>query len=89
MDAAERSMYNALKELQKMRKGKEEEEPEEALPELGSIGEEREAARVIDRPGICPTSETGSVLLGARSKERGRIRGRAGLLRIDNFKLLF
>jgi hypothetical protein len=37
MDAAERSMYKALKELQKMRKGKEEDEAEEAIPELGSL----------------------------------------------------
>jgi hypothetical protein len=50
MDAAERSMYKALKELQKIRKGREEEEPEDASAELGSFGQDNVPA-ALKRPG--------------------------------------
>jgi hypothetical protein len=64
MDAAERSMYKALKELQKMRKGKEEDEAEEAIAELGSFGQriaEIESAGAGRNRQECPMHSTGTV----------------------------
>jgi hypothetical protein len=82
MDAAERSMYKALKELQKIRKGWEEEEPEEASAELASFGQVPEGEGAGggmsgEESGLRLTGVAGG-LAGERDMERALGRHEAG-----------